>query len=83
MPVGSPGAFWTISYFWGVPLGAAAEQAYLEVYPKGRIPLQPSLNAALRALRAKGADIALWADAVCINQHDLHKKALQIRLGPR
>jgi len=70
VPVDSPGAFCTISYFWGVPPGGAAEQAYLEVDPKGRIPLQSPLNVDLRALRVKGADIALWADAVCINQHD-------------
>ena len=80
VPIDKPDAFWAISYRWDDPGSVVTEDMALEVPGEGRIELQPSLNAALRVLRAKGVASRFWADAVCINQHDLHEKALQIRL---
>ncbi|KAI3322975.1 hypothetical protein HD806DRAFT_94651 [Xylariaceae sp. AK1471] len=70
--------FWAISYAWGKPMKNIAP-TYLYT-PAGKILITLSLDSALRALRDKGVDVLLWADAISINQDNLREKALQIRL---
>ncbi|GAB1318118.1 hypothetical protein MFIFM68171_08328 [Madurella fahalii] len=71
----SGGSFQALSYAWG----SAEHAADLET-PEGRIPLTASLASALKRLRRPGEQVALWADAVCINQGDNAEKSTQVRM---
>ena len=62
-----------ISYAWGEPI-------FPEILdlPTGRLGITSNLAAALRQFRRRGGPRSLWADAVCINQHDPHEKSAQV-----
>lgn len=68
-------SFKALSYVWG----SAEHAAELET-PEGRVPLTASLASALKRLRQPDAQVALWADAVCINQGDNAEKSTQVRM---
>ncbi|KAK4452743.1 HET-domain-containing protein, partial [Podospora aff. communis PSN243] len=65
-----------ISYAWGPPDLTASLFCGPE---NAEIRITPSLESALRAFRLPSETRRLWADAVCINQHDLDEKIVQVR----
>jgi hypothetical protein len=70
--------FSAISYAWGPPLKPFHIQT-----EEGKIPLTSSLHAALKRLRTRTESVILWADAICIDQANVHEKVTQIRLLPK
>lgn len=62
-----------ISYVWGDP----ADTRCISVNGHCR-DVTVSLEAALRGLRRRSSPRQLWADAVCINQHDIEEKNKQV-----
>ena len=62
-----------ISYAWGKPVFPETL-----VLPTGHLKITSNLAAALRQFRRNDAPRDLWADAVCINQHDLQEKSAQV-----
>lgn len=65
-----------ISYVWG----DATDTTVMFVNGGRAIEITRSLAAALRCFRDSRAFVALWADAVCINQEDLQERADQVRI---
>ncbi|KAI6844147.1 hypothetical protein KC340_g2376 [Hortaea werneckii] len=68
-----------ISYVWG----DATDTTVMFVNGGKAIEITKSLAAALRRFRESRAFVALWADAVCINQEDLQERADQVRIMGR
>lgn len=50
---------------------------------EGNIPITRSLAAALRRIRREKLPVSIWADAVCIDQHNSVEKSAQIRFMQR
>ncbi|RGP65864.1 heterokaryon incompatibility het-6 [Fusarium sporotrichioides] len=81
--------FDAISYCWGdqsQPDSIALSQenhAYLEQSFQnqsiGHLPIGRNLAAALRALRHPQRKRLLWCDSICIDQNDLHDRAVQVQ----
>jgi Heterokaryon incompatibility protein (HET) len=69
--------FRAISYAWGPAL-----KPFNLHTAEGNIPLTSSLYAALKRLRSATESTFLWADAICIDQDNVHEKATQIRILP-
>jgi hypothetical protein len=69
--------FRAISYAWGPAL-----KPFHVHTPEGSISLTLSLHAALKRLRSTTESIFLWADAICIDQANVHEKVSQIRMLP-
>lgn len=69
--------FRAISYAWG----PALKPFYLHT-AEGNISLTSSLHAALKRLRSETESTLLWADAICIDQANVHEKIIQIRILP-
>ncbi|OGM41821.1 hypothetical protein ABOM_009660 [Aspergillus bombycis] len=79
-----------LSYCWGTDLDQrrllifqgskqkATKWKYVARYAK-EIPIRKNLFQALLRLRRKDVPIALWADAVCINQEDQKEKTEQLQ----
>ncbi|KAH8727789.1 heterokaryon incompatibility protein-domain-containing protein [Phaeosphaeriaceae sp. PMI808] len=67
--------FEALSYAWG----EASETRPIIVDGK-RIEVGANLESALRRLRRTHEDRALWADAICINQHDVQERNSQVLL---
>ncbi|KAI7232823.1 hypothetical protein KC330_g5705 [Hortaea werneckii] len=65
-----------ISYVWG----DASDTTVMFVNGGKVIEITRSLAAALRRFRDSKVFVALWADAVCINQADLQERADQVRI---
>lgn len=64
-----------ISYCWGDPNDRA------DILCNGvPISITKSLCSALMAMRSAIEPVRLWADAVCINQHDISEKNIQVPL---
>ncbi|KAI7370724.1 hypothetical protein KC354_g1044 [Hortaea werneckii] len=68
-----------ISYVWG----DASDTTVMFLNGGKVIEIIKSLAAALRRFRDSKVYVALWADAVCINQADLQERADQVRLMGR
>ena len=66
--------FTALSYVWGERSG----QHSVRVNGVEDIPLTDNLHTALIHLRKTASDIALWADAICINQEDEKEKSTQV-----
>jgi Heterokaryon incompatibility protein (HET) len=64
-----------ISYCWGAEV--FPETLHL---PNGTLAITENLAAALRRFRCDDHPRRLWADAVCINQHDIVEKGHQVAL---
>ncbi|KAK5988410.1 Protein NO VEIN-like protein [Cladobotryum mycophilum] len=71
-------AYHSLSYVWG--LATAGMGGHSLKTDDGIIEITPSLDLALRRLRAPGQSTWLWVDAVCINQKDNLEKKIQIHL---
>ncbi|KAI7490865.1 hypothetical protein KC351_g326 [Hortaea werneckii] len=65
-----------ISYVWG----DALDTTVMFVNGGKVIEITRSLAAALRRFRDSRNFVALWADAICINQADLRERAEQVRM---
>ena len=68
-----------LSYVWGSdekPFRVACNQ-------KSGIPVTASLYHALRDLRLEDEIRTIWADAICINQHDVPERNHQVLLMDR
>ncbi|OAA63582.1 Heterokaryon incompatibility [Niveomyces insectorum RCEF 264] len=78
--------FTTLSYAWGRPASASASPSKTLFLYGGRsaaataLPVSDNCHAAIRALRRKYGSLAIWIDAVCINQDDVAEKEHQITL---
>ncbi|KAI7479403.1 hypothetical protein KC357_g4206 [Hortaea werneckii] len=64
-----------ISYVWGDP--SDTTDMFLN---GGKVKITKSLGAALRRFRDSSDLVALWADAVCINQEDFQERSNQVRI---
>ena len=67
-------AYEALSYAWGPP----AIQ-YSITCNGAQLGVTEALAWALQYLRLRDAERYLWCDAICINQQDLHEKALQVK----
>ncbi|KAI6915133.1 hypothetical protein KC318_g174 [Hortaea werneckii] len=65
-----------ISYVWG----DASDTTVMFLNGGRAIEITRSLATALRRFRDSKVFVALWADAVCINQADLQERADQVRI---
>jgi hypothetical protein len=64
-----------LSYVWGCRTPA------IEVLCNGQpFPIQPQLANALSQLRLQQLRRIVWADAICINQHDIEERNHQVSL---
>ncbi|QDS77467.1 hypothetical protein FKW77_007084 [Venturia effusa] len=70
-----PPQYLAISYAWG-DVGDRKE-IVLDGYS---ISVTASLHGALEAVHRKNEAIFVWADALCINQHDLEERSQQVQL---
>jgi hypothetical protein len=68
-----------ISYAWGEPIFSHR----LDCDDGSTFEITASLHSALKRFRSKRRSRHLWADAVCINQPDVHEKSRQIPLMAR
>lgn len=80
-PFGNPPNYTAISYAWGDPSDTTKikirdEDCLLFV----EIPISKSLYYALEALRRKGEDVLVWADALSIDQQNRDEKNHQLSL---
>ncbi|GAB1739816.1 hypothetical protein NU219Hw_g4751t1 [Hortaea werneckii] len=72
----NPPEYKAISYVWG----DASDTTAMFMNGGRAIEITRSLAAALRRFRDPKKFVALWADAVCINQADLEERADQVRI---
>lgn len=64
-----------LSYVWGNPQPAAS------ILNRGLAQtVTPNLEKALRRLRLPDRERVIWADAICINQEDIHERECQVLL---
>ena len=76
-PMGSDVAYHALSYTWGL------ETDCKQIIINGqKMWIRKNLEAALRSLRSPTHGLAIWADAICINQNDIDEKSRQVpRIG--
>jgi heterokaryon incompatibility protein (HET) len=72
----SPVSYEALSYVWGS--AASPETIYVGDGKKFSLEIGQNLAVALRHLRNATAARKIWADAVCINQHDLVERGSQV-----
>ena len=72
-------AYETISYCWGQPIF----NAELIVKGKGSLAITTTLHKALLQFRHSDRPRLLWADVVCVNQHDIEERTVQVQLMHR
>lgn len=82
--------FAALSYCWGTDslqasihllptgFGSSHQSAEMGEVPVYGLPIQPNLFCALHRLRKDDNRIALWVDAICIDQHNLVEKTRQL-----
>ncbi|CZR55641.1 uncharacterized protein PAC_05529 [Phialocephala subalpina] len=63
-----------LSYVWG-----DAQDTRTILVDGRNLDITANLDSALRHLRDKSRTRRIWADAVCISQHDLEEKAIQVQ----
>ncbi|PQE08062.1 hypothetical protein CJF32_00008147 [Rutstroemia sp. NJR-2017a WRK4] len=73
--LGDPPRYVAISYAWG----DAGDTRKIEL-EGSLIPISVSLYGALEALRQKYESVLVWADALCIDQHNRDERTQQVRL---
>lgn len=71
----SPPKYTAISYAWG-DLDSTVK-IYLDGSP---FRITTSLHGALKAIRRDGESVLIWADYLCINQHDREEQSRQVKL---
>jgi hypothetical protein len=72
-PTGSDVVYHALSYTWG------AENEWREIVVNGlKMRIRKNLEVALRSLRSPTHGLAIWADAICINQSDAEEKNEQL-----
>ncbi|KAJ3532662.1 hypothetical protein NM208_g8335 [Fusarium decemcellulare] len=74
-PLNIPHDYIAISYTWGDPLDTR-----LIVLDGHEFPITTSLWHALSRIRSVSTAVIVWADAICINQHDLEERSYQVGL---
>ncbi|KAH3965816.1 hypothetical protein HBH51_147750 [Parastagonospora nodorum] len=67
--------FLALSYCWG-----SHTLSHTMTINNHTMPITESLATALASLQPQSHDILLWADAICINQHDPIEKTSQVQL---
>ncbi|EAT81460.1 hypothetical protein SNOG_10961 [Parastagonospora nodorum SN15] len=67
--------FLALSYCWG-----SHTLSHTMTINNHSMPITESLATALASLQSQSHDILLWADAICINQHDPIEKTSQVQL---
>jgi hypothetical protein len=67
--------FAALSYVWG----DQSTHRYL-ILNRYRIEVGVNLHTALRYIRRPDRILSIWADAICINQQDLHERSAQVPL---
>ncbi|KAK5745139.1 hypothetical protein LTR17_001591 [Elasticomyces elasticus] len=66
-------SYTALSYAWGDPSDVR------EILMDGQaIRVPANLASALRQVRHETSSVALWADAICINQHNVHERSEQV-----
>lgn len=70
-----PPQYECVSYVWGNP-----ELAKSATIDQKSVIIQKNLCDALRYIRSKTKTVIVWADAICINQSDVHEKSYQVAL---
>ena len=76
--------YYALSYVWG-DCGDLGELEVLYTSDSGleeqweTIPVQKSLESALKHIRRGDRSLVLWADALCINQTDEEEKSIQVQ----
>ena len=74
-PVAEKRVYNALSYIWGASTGTRP------LFCEGKsILITPNCESALRHLRHPRKVVALWVDAICINQEDLIERAQQVSL---
>jgi hypothetical protein len=63
-----------LSYVWGDPTPSASF-----ICDGKLLPITPSLEEALQAIRQSTETLTIWIDQICINQQDLAERSQQIR----
>lgn len=77
----NPPAYTAISYAWGDASDMTKIKIRDENYPVFvEVPISKSLYYALEALRKKGEDVLVWADALSIDQQNWDEKNQQLSL---
>lgn len=80
-PFGNPPSYTAISYAWGDPSDMTAIKIRDESFSVFvEVPIPKSLYNALKAVRRKGEDVLVWADALSIDQQDRDEKNQQLSL---
>lgn len=80
-PFGNPPNYTAISYAWGDPSDMTKIKIRDEHFPMFvEVPISKSLYYALKALRKKGEDVMVWADALSIDQQNRDEKNQQLSL---
>lgn len=78
---GNPPAYTAISYAWGDASDMTKIKIRDEHFPVFvEVPISKSLYYALEALRKKGEDVLIWADALSIDQQNWDEKNQQLSL---
>ncbi|EFQ27530.1 heterokaryon incompatibility protein [Colletotrichum graminicola M1.001] len=71
-----------ISYTWASNVGEI-EWTECITLDRREFLVTPKCMMALRLVRSRGAEKAIWMDAVCMNQKDAEERGHQVRLMPR
>ena len=71
----SPRSYIAISYAWG-----ETEETRNIVLNGHEFPITQSLWGALQRLRSRAFPVIIWADALCINQHNVIERNIQVQL---
>jgi hypothetical protein len=72
--------FCALSYSWGAPV---PERSLREIFIHGQpVKIRPTLRAFLQTMAHDRPQMAVWADALCINQHDSEERNRQVSIMP-
>ncbi|KAK4503472.1 hypothetical protein PRZ48_004387 [Zasmidium cellare] len=76
-------AYAAISYVWGTSTARhkiVVEGSYMEINRNALSALKQARTFDHRLVEDGEPSVALWMDTICINQQDLHEKALQVEM---